>query len=212
VSALAFSVVDARAEPYAASPTLLFRLRVEESSGEAVHAIALRAQLRIEPQRRHYTPDEEDRLYEQFGPPPQWAESLRPFLWTHVGVMVPGFTGSTEFDLPVECTYDFEVTAARYLHALEGGEVPLVFLFSGTQFSHGQAGFNALPVAWDVEASYRLPVEVWRDLMDLYFPNSGWLRLHRDTLDALGSYKATRAVATWDQAIEKLLKEAGEAP
>jgi hypothetical protein len=48
--------------------------------------------------------------------------------------------------------------------------------------------------------------------MDLYFPNSGWLRLHRDTLDALGTYKATRAVATWDQAIEKLLKEAGEAP
>ena len=209
---LAVEVVDAKAEPYAAVPTLLFRLRVEESSGEPVHALALRAQLRIEPQRRHYSADEEDRLYEQFGPTPQWGESLRPFLWTHVGAMLPGFTGRSEFDLPVPCTYDFEVTAARYLHALGEGEVPLAFLFSGTQFSHGDAGFNAQPVAWDLEASYRLPVAVWRELMDLYFPNSGWLRLHRDTLDLLAEFKADRALATWDQAVETLLKEAGDRP
>jgi Family of unknown function (DUF6084) len=209
---LGFEVVDARAEPHAAVPTLQFRFRAIETSDAPVHAIALRAQLRIEPQRRHYSADEEDRLYEQFGPTPQWGESLRPFLWTNVGVMVPGFTGSTEFDLPVACTYDFEVTAARYLHALGDGEVPLVFLFSGTQFSPGGAGFNAQPVAWDVEAAYRLPVAVWRDLMDLYFPNSGWLRLHRDTLDALMQFRARQAVPTWDQAIEMLLKQADEAP
>ncbi len=209
---LGFEVVDARAEPHAAVPTLQFRLRATETSEAPVHAIALRAQLRIEPQRRHYSAEEEDRLYEQFGPTPQWGESLRPFLWTNVGVMVPGFTGSTEFDLPVACTYDFEVTAARYLHALGDGEVPLVFLFSGTQFSQGQAGFNALPVAWDVEAPFRLPVTVWRDVMDRYFPNSGWLRLHRDTLDALMQFRARQAVPTWDQAIEMLLKQAGEGP
>ena len=209
---LAFEVVDARPEPYAAVPTMMFRLRAEETSGDAVHALALRAQLRIEPQRRHYSADEEDRLYEQFGPTPQWGESLRPFLWTHVATMLPGFTGTTEFDLPVECTYDFEVTAARFLHALGDGEIPLVFLFSGTQFSHGEAGFNALPVAWNLEATYRLPVRVWRAMMDLYYPNSGWMRLQRDTMDRLGRFKADRALATWDQAVETLLKEADGPP
>jgi hypothetical protein len=46
--------------------------------------------------------------------------------------------------------------------------------------------------------------------MDLYFPNSGWLRVSRDTLDRLQQYKASRAVPTWDQAFELLLKHAGE--
>ena len=54
-----------------------------------------------------------------------------------------------------------------------------------------------------------LPVPVWRDLMDLYFPNSGWIRLRRDTIDALSRYKADRALPTWEDAFELLLKEAG---
>ena len=208
MSTLAFEVVDARAEPYAAVPTLMFRLRADETSGDPVHALALRAQLRIEPQRRHYSADEEDRLYEQFGPTPQWGESLRPFLWTHVATMLPGFTGTTEFDLPVECTYDFEVTAARYLHALGDGEIPLVFLFSGTQFTHGERGFNALPVAWNLEATYRLPVQAWRDMMDLYYPNTAWLCLRKDIFERLRRYRSELGLATWEAALESLLQEA----
>ena len=50
-------------------------------------------------------------------------------------------------------------------------------------------------MAWHEEASFRLPVAVWREMMDLYFPNSGWLLLSRDTLDALTRYKAERALA-----------------
>jgi Family of unknown function (DUF6084) len=46
--------------------------------------------------------------------------------------------------------------------------------------------------------------------MDLYFPNSGWLRVRRDTLDELQRFKASRALPTWDQAFEQLLKAAGE--
>jgi hypothetical protein len=46
--------------------------------------------------------------------------------------------------------------------------------------------------------------------MDLYFPNSGWLRVGRDTLDALQRFKASRALPTWDQALEQLLKQAGQ--
>ena len=123
---------------------------------------------------------------------------------------VTAFTGSTEIDLPVECSYDFEVAAAKYLHALGDGEVPLLLLFAGTVFTKGQSGFAVEPVAWDLEAPFRLPVAVWRAAMDLYFPNSGWLRVSRDTLDALQRFKSARALPTWDQAFEQLLKQAGE--
>jgi uncharacterized protein DUF6084 len=210
VTSLAFEVVGARAEPHAAVPTIMMRLRVSERAGGDVHALALRCQIRIEPQRRRYGAEEEERLYELFGEAPRWGDTLRPFLWTHVSTTLPGFSASAEFDLAVECSYDFEVTAAKYLHALGGGEIPLLLLFSGTIFTRGTSGFSAEPVGWDQEASYRLPVSVWRALMDLYFPNSGWLRLGRDTLDSLQRFKASRALPTWDQALDQLLKEAGQ--
>ncbi|MGH9179783.1 MAG: DUF6084 family protein [Acidimicrobiales bacterium] len=206
---LRFSVLGARPEPYAAEPTLMFRLAAEELAGKTVHTVALRCQLRIEPQRRRYAPDEEERLLDLFGETPRWGDSLRPFLWTHASAMLPGFTDRTEVDLPVTCTYDFDVAAAKYLHSLGDGDVPLLLLFSGTVFFKGGAGLNAEPVPWHTEASYRLPASVWREVMDLYFPNSGWLRLQCDTLDRLQRYKSTRALPTWEQAIESLLKEAG---
>jgi len=204
-----FAVLDARPEPYAAAPTIMFRLRITESSGAPVHALALRCQIRIEPQRRRYDADEEGRLLELFGPTPRWGESLRPFLWTHVATTVTGFSGSTDIDLPVACTYDFEVAAAKYMHALGDGEIPLLLLFSGMAFGRSGAGVGAQPVAWDREASYRLPVRVWRATMDQYFPNSGWLRISRDSLDALQRYKATHALPTWDHVVERLLDTAG---
>jgi hypothetical protein len=207
---LRFDVLDVKAEPYAAVPTLAFRLRLTTAPEVAVHAIALRCQVRIEPQRRRYGPAEESRLLELFGETPQWGDSLRPFLWTNVAATITGFTGTTEADFPVPCSYDFEVAAAKYLHALGEGEIPLNLLFSGTVFSRGETGFSAEPVPWHAESDYRLPVAVWRELMDHYFPNSGWLRLRRESLDALQRFKAARAIPTWEQAIELLLKEAGE--
>lgn len=210
MTALAFEVVGAQPQAHAAVPTIMMRVRVSETDGGAVHALALRCQIRIEPQRRRYQPEEEDRLYELFGETPRWGDSLRPFLWTHVSTTVAGFTGSTEFDLPIECSYDFEVAAAKYLHALSEGEVPLILLFSGTVFTRGEVGFAAEPVSWNLEASYRMPVSVWRGVMDMYFPNSGWMRVSRSTLDALQRFKASRALPTWDQALELLLKHAGE--
>ena len=125
---------------------------------------------------------------------------------------VTGFTGSTEVDLHVACTYDFEIAGTKYLHVLQDGEIPIVLLFAGTVFTNGTAGFAAEPVAWDQEASFRLPVVVWRATMDHYFPNSGWIRMSRDTLDALARFKSDRALPTWDQAFAQLLKEAGEDP
>jgi hypothetical protein len=124
--------------------------------------------------------------------------------------MVPGFESRTEVDLPLGCTYDFEVASAKYFHALDEGEVPLVFLFSGTVFTRGETGFSVEPVPWHKEAAYRLPVRVWRDLMDRYFPGSAWIRLGRESFDALHRFKGERALPTWDEAIDALLRQATE--
>jgi hypothetical protein len=209
MTALSFEILSSRAEPHAAVPTIMLRLRVSAGEAVEVHALALRCQIRIEPQRRRYDAAEEDRLYELFGEPSRWGESLRPFLWTHVSTMVTGFTGSTEVDLPLECTYDFEVAAARYLHALADGAVPLLVLFSGTVFTGARSGFTAEPVSWAGEASYHMPVAVWRGVMDSYFPGGSWIRVSRLTLDELQQYRSTHAFLSWDLTFEQLLKEAG---
>ncbi|MCU1428321.1 MAG: hypothetical protein JWL83_2321 [Actinomycetia bacterium] len=209
MTALSFEVIGARAEPYAATPTITLQLRVTETTGTPVHALALRAQVRIEPQRRKYSKVEEARLYEMFGEPARWGDSLRPFLWAHVSTTVGAFSPATEFDLAIACTYDFEVAGTSYLHALEGGEIPLILLFSGTAFAVIDDRLSVEPVAWHEEATFRLPARVWREMMDTYFPNSGWLRLPVETIDKLVRFKAVRALPTFDQTIVQLLKEAG---
>jgi Family of unknown function (DUF6084) len=210
MSPVSFEVVGARVEAYAAVPTLMLRLRITAADDIPVHALALRSQIMIEPKRRHYVHDEEQRLTELFGETPRWGETLRPFLWTNVSVTLPGFTGQTDVDLPITCTYDFEIVSTKYMHSLDDGEIPIVLMFSGTVFGRSAAGLSAAPVSWSEEASYRLPVQLWRDMMDLYFPDTGWLRLRRETLDSLQRYKAERALMSWDETFERLLKEAGE--
>jgi hypothetical protein len=129
-------------------------------------------------------------------------------MWTYASLMVPSFENTTEIDVPVTCTYDFEVVAAKYLESLEQGEVPLLFLFSGTIFNRGLLGFSVEQVPWEKEAAYRLPVRLWRELMDRYFPGSAWIRLRRESFDALYRFKGRHALPTWDDAVEALLKNA----
>ncbi len=205
---LEFLVEDILPEPYSAAPNLIAKLRIEETTGEPVHALALRAQVRIDAHRRPYTPEEERGLLDLFGPRSRWADTLKPFLWMHASAMVQGFTGSTEVDLVLPCTYDFEVTGAKYLHALRDGNIPIELLFSGTVFARGDTGFAVTQIPWDREARYELPVRHWRALMDMYFPNSGWVRLDRDTLDALAHYKAVRGLTSWEEALSMLLADA----
>ncbi len=208
--ALDFTVVDVVPEPYAVAPNLLARLRVEERTGEVVHALALRAQVRIEPQRRRYDDTEEQALLDLFGGRARFAETLKPFPWLHASTIAQGFTGATDVDLVLPCTYDFEVSGTKYLHALRDGEVPLVFLFSGTVFTRGATGFSVTQVPWDREAQFRMPVSVWRDLMDAHFPGSQWVRMHRDTVDALGRLKHARGLTSWDDVVSTLLADASQ--
>jgi hypothetical protein len=205
MSALAFSVLDITADRYAESPQLLARMRVEETTGERVHTMAVRTQVMIEPQRRPHSEAEAAGLLDQFGERPRWKDTLKPFLWTFASTMVQGFSGSCEFDIAIPCTYDFEVTASKYLHALSDGEIPLRLLFSGTVFSRGSSGFSVEQIAWDLEATYKLPVGVWTELMDHFYPNSGWLRLDRETIAALVRFKGEHGLMSWDEVVGKLL-------
>ena len=197
----AFSIEDGGVLPHSAVPTLRFGLRVE--SDEDVRALSLAVQVRIAATQRTYSDAEEDALREVFGSPEQWGRSLQSLHWTNLAVQVPAFSGSTLVDLLVTCTYDLEVTAAKYLTGLDGGEVPLEFLFSGTLF-HGEP-LQVRPISWNAEAQYRLPVSVWREMMDRFFPNSAWLRVDRKTFDRLHAYRARNAHLNWDETLEALL-------
>ena len=207
MSRWSFSVLDVAPTPYAAAPELTARLRVEETSGQPVHAVALRCQVRIEPQRRGYAPDDEVGLRALFGERDRWSQTLKPFQWMQCQTTVTGFTGSTEVDLTMPCTYDVDVAASRYLHSLGEGTVPLSLMFSGTAFV-GEHGFAVQQVPWDCTATYALPVRVWHDLMALFYPGSGWVRLDHDTVAALGDYRARHGLISWEETMRRLLADA----
>lgn len=204
---MTFAVLEIRPEPYAASPVLSARVGIAALGEEPVHAIALRAQVRIEPYRRSYTDEEGAGLVDLFGPRERWQETQKSFLWMHCATMVPGFSGGAEVELPMPCTYDFEVSGSKYLHALREGTVPLVFLFSGTVFIKGHSGFAVQQVPWDREDKFDMPVSVWRDLMAAHYPNAGWVRLHLETVEALAAYKSSHGLLGFDDAVNRLLAQ-----
>ncbi len=208
---LAFAIEGAEVLEYAAVPTLRFRLRLECAGGDRVSAVALNAQLRIAVRTRSYDVATRARLAELLGAPGPDGATVRSLFWTQATLMVPAFAGAAVVDLPVGCTYDFEVAVAKYFHALEDGEVPLEFLFSGSIFYPDDGGaLRVGRIPWDREAAYRLPIRVWRELMDHHFPNSAWIRLRRDAFDRLHSYRAGRMLPTWEDAFEELLRGQGE--
>ncbi len=167
--------------------------------------------MRIEPARRRYTPAEQQRLLDLFGTPERWGQTVRPMLWTHATVVVPAFTGSTRADVPVPCSSDFSLAATKYFDALQAGEIPLAFLFSGTIFYESVGGgLQAVQVPWDREASYRLPAATWRSLMELYYPNQVWMCLRKDVFARLHQYRSRCGLATGEQALEHLLAAAEE--
>jgi hypothetical protein len=204
---LNFQVEGAEALPFAEAPFLTFKVRVaNQRAEEPVQSVMLRCQIMIEAKRRRYCAQEQARLFDLFGEPDRWGQTLRGMLWTHINVAVPPFTGSTVVDLPVPCTFDFNVASTKYFAGLEEGEVPLCLLFSGTIFyASDDGGLQVSQIPWEKETHYRLPVKVWKEMMDIYYPNSAWLCLRRDVFDRLYRYKVRQGLPTWEQALERLL-------
>jgi hypothetical protein len=211
---LSFHVEGATAVAYSATPLLGFKLRVTNADAqEVVQSVSLRCQIQIETTQRKYGAQEQERLLDLFGAPERWSRTLRAMLWTHANVNVPQFQNSVVVDLPVPCTFDFNVAAAKYFAGLDDGEVPLNLMFSGTIFYElAGAGLQIEQVPWDREAKYRLPVRVWKEMIDHYYPNIAWLCLRRDVFDKLSQYKMDRGIPTWEAAIESLLKAVNGTP
>ncbi|MGH9512670.1 MAG: DUF6084 family protein [Terriglobales bacterium] len=204
---LQFKIESSEAVMYSATPLLALKLKISNQPAEQkIHSLSLRCQVQIEPGRRRYESEEKEDLKDLFGEPERWGRTVRPFLWMNTGFSVPGFSGSTLIDLQLPCTFDFNVAATKYFHALEAGEVPLCLMFSGTVFySDSDGALQATQIPWDREANYRLPVATWRKMMDMHYPNSAWLCLQREAFERLYRYKVQHGLPTWEEAIERLI-------
>jgi hypothetical protein len=160
-------------------------------SDRGAEAAARRA---IEPQRRRYGETEQNGLRGLFGDRERWVETLKPFLWMQCNTTVQGFTGRTEADLALPRTYDLADPA---------------LLGDGLHLGHHRIRCGQIP--WACEARYQLPVQVWREMIASYFPNTGWLRVDSDVLDQLAEHRARHGLTSWDETMHKLLAAAGEA-
>jgi hypothetical protein len=209
VPSVSFTVVDARSVTEAAVPTLAFRLRVTAGAGDDVRAIVLSTQVRIAVARRPHDAATRVRLSELFGNQEQWSSSALSLLWTHASVTVPPFAGETIIEVPIACTSDMEMAVAKYVHALGEGEIPLDFLFSGGVFyADAQGALQTCRIAWDREARFAVPVSMWKEMLERYYPDSVWLRLDRASFDRLHAWKARQALPSWPMAIDALLRAA----
>jgi hypothetical protein len=204
---LSFHIDGTAVAALAATPTIGFSLRITNGDGrETIHSVALRCQIQLEVTRRRYAPEEQQRLRDLFGEPERWSQTLKNLLWTHVSVNVPPFHDSTIVEVPVPCTFDFNVAATKYFHGLVEGDVPLCVMFSGSVFYSREGGnMQVAPISWDKEARYRLPIQVWRGMMDAYYPGSAWLCLRRDVFERLYDYKVRNGIPTWEEALENML-------
>jgi hypothetical protein len=206
---LSFQIESASVVPFAATPMLAFRMRIRNAgTNETIHTVALRCQIQIEAARRRYTPDEQGRLVDLFDAPDRWSQTLRSMLWTHVNLVVPGFDGSeTALDLQIPCSFDFNAAATKYFGGLTDGDIPLEMLFSGTVFySPAEGALQVAPISWEQEARFKLPVSLWRQMMDAYYPNSVWINLRRDVFDRLNHLKMRHGIPTWEQTLEYVLE------
>jgi hypothetical protein len=204
---LQFQIEGAEAVPHSAAPLLSMKLRITNlPASETIHTLTLKCQVQIEPAKRRYLPPEQEKLADLFGEPSRWSRTVKPLHWMNTSIAVQGFTGSVLVDLELPCTFDFNVASTKYFHALDAGDIPLCVMFSGTVFYQSQQGtLQVAQIPWDREACFKLPVAVWKAIMDAHYPNSAWLSLRRDAFEQLYDYKVRNGLPTWEQVIERLI-------
>ena len=206
---LEFEALGARPLRHAAAPMLMLDLRVSEPSGRQVYMIGLTIQLMLEPARRAYDDATRERLAGLFGAPERWAVTTHSLVWAQLDVVVPAFTGSTTVSVPIACNYDLELAAAKYLHSLPGGEVPLALHFNGlVYYPDGQGGLQMVLVPWSCSVDFRMPVSVWQETIEHYYPNTGWVALRSQTLASLERERVARGMPTYDACMQRLLDNA----
>lgn len=206
---LRFSAAGAEAARGVATPTIDLLVEILADEGFEIRTIDLNAEVRIAALRREYDPAERDRLVKLFGDAAQWPRTLRNLQWLCASLNVPRFSRSTTVRVPLPCGYDVDVAASKYLIALEGGEIPVEVLFSGTVFYCGEdGGLQTAMIPGENQVSLRIPMATWREAVDAAFPDSAWVRMRRDTLNRLQAYRARRALGDWDSVFDELLIKA----
>jgi len=207
---LAIEVRGAAGAPNAATPTIAFQLAISATpASQAIQTVLLNCQIQIEAHRRRYSTDEQALLRDVFGEPERWAQTLRPLLWTNLTISVPGFTGSISAELTVPCSLDLDSIASKYFEAISLGAVPVSMLFSGTIFYCAEAGvLQASPISWNTEARFVLPAAVWNAAIYPHRQNAASVRLRRDVFERLREFRVKNGFATFDEAVESMLKNA----
>lgn len=210
---LNFQITGVGGATRGATPLLRFELAISNTPAEEViRSVMLQVQIKMECAKRSYTEDEKAKLSDLFGSPERWGQTLRSRLWTHAHVSVTPFRGRTVAMLPVPCSFDLNLAATKFFYALDGGHVPLLFLFSGTVFyAAPDAALQVQQISWNKECAYEMPVQVWKDIMDAHYPNMAFLYLDREVFDRLYAYKRRHSLPTWDEAIDRLLPDDPEA-
>jgi len=209
---LSFQITGVEPVQQGLTPLLRFKLGIHASpEAETVQALILQVQIQLQCPQRRYNADEKERLQDIFGTPERWGQTLRNRFWTQANTTTGPFTGSTEATLPVPCTFDVNVLSAKYFQALEEGDVPLLFLFSGSIFYLTPDGrLQVQRISWDKECTYRLPLSLWKKLMDGLYPNTAWLSLRRDVFDRLCEFRGAGGLAGWEETMELLLQHVQE--
>jgi hypothetical protein len=207
---LKFDIISSEVRPFAVLPTIVFHLQItNETENEEVYAAALKCQIMIEAVKRTYNGETAQRLYQLFGEPARWDETLRTFFWTIVTIPVPRFTGKTTVEVHVPCSEDQALAAGKYFYSVADGKIPLAFLFSGTLFYKEPKGeLHITQVPWEKEAFHKMPAHLWSDMMETYFPNSRWLRIRKEIYDRLVKYKSQTAHPTMETCLEEILDTA----
>ncbi|MEP7145562.1 MAG: DUF6084 family protein [bacterium] len=206
---LTFEIVNAELKPFAAIPTIDFYLRISNSiQEEEVYAAAIKCQVIIEPNKRIYDTETKEKLYELFGEPVRWEETMNSVQWIIVNIPVPRFTGSTNIKVSIACTEEQTLAAGKYFHAVRDGKIPLAFLFSGTLFYKAPDDKLLITqVPWEKEAQYKMPASIWEEMMEAHFPDGRWLRIRKDVYDRLIKYKARSTFLTLEDCVEAILDQ-----
>ncbi|HEX3605810.1 MAG TPA: DUF6084 family protein [Candidatus Dormibacteraeota bacterium] len=195
-------------------PLLSFRLRISELAGVPVDAVTLESQIQIEAARRRYRdPREQEALLDIFGEPHRYSKTVRTMVLALATTQVQRFSGTTEAEVRVPSSFDLGLGWVKYFHALEDGDVPLAFQFSGTIFYQAEEwNLQICKIPWDREAAFRMPLKVWKQMIDEHYPDDNWMTLRRDVFDRLYRYKARNSLGTWEDTITALLAGEADAP
>ncbi len=204
-----FAITSASHLAFAAAPTMVFAASASDPTGHEIQSLSLSVQVMIDPARRGYDAPTRERLSELFGPPATWTPSTQGLAWARVATVVAAFTGTTAFAIELPCSYDLEVAATKYFHALSDGVVPLSFHFYGTVFYLGPGGaLQVTPVPWSSTAQFGMPVAAWRAMIAEHYPGGGWIRLSHETLEALNARRAAGGLPSFDACVRELLSDA----